>query len=311
MPINIPDNLPAAEVLASENIFTMTRTSAIHQDIRPLKIAILNLMPLKETTELSFLRLLSNSPLQIEIDLIRTESYLPSNTNHDHLFSFYRTFDEIKEENYDGVIITGAPVEHLEFHEVKYWEEMKTIMEWARHHVTSTLYICWAAQAGLYHHYGIPKYLMDEKLFGVFDHFSLNQQHPLIRGFDEYYPVSHSRYSTIKTDDIVNNSQLEILSVSEAAGINIVGSLDHKSFFITGHFEYQTNTLKEEYLRDVKKGINANVPINYFPDNNPEKDPIVRWRAHANLLFSNWLNFFVYQETPYEIEELSTLYNLK
>ncbi len=309
MPVNIPDNLPAAEALAAENIFTMTRTSAVHQDIRPLKIAIINLMPLKETTELSLLRLLSNSPLQVEIDLVRTKSYLPSNTDHDHLFSFYKTFDDIKEDNYDGMIITGAPVEHLEFHEVKYWDEMQTIMKWAHKHVTSTLYICWAAQAGLYFHHGIPKYQMDKKLFGIFDHTSPNRQHPLVRGFDEIYQVPHSRYSTIKIGDIENGHKLEILSVSETAGINIVGSLDHKSFFITGHFEYQANTLKEEYFRDIKKGINTTIPYNYFPGDNPEKPPIMNWRAHANLLFSNWLNFFVYQETPFELEEVNRLIN--
>jgi len=309
MPVNIPDNLPAAEVLAAENIFTMNRTSAVHQDIRPLKIAIVNLMPLKETTELSFLRLLSNNPLQIEIDLIRTESYLPSNTNHDHLFSFYRTFDDIKAENYDGLIITGAPVEHLDFHEVKYWEEMKTIMNWAKQHVTSTLYVCWAAQAGLFYHYGIHKHMMDKKLFGVFEHQCPDKKHPLVRGFDEHYFVPHSRYSKIRIEDMEQNDELELLSISDDAGINIVGSRDHRSFFITGHFEYQPETLQLEYFRDIDKGLKTDIPFNYFPDNNPENSPNSKWRAHANLLFSNWLNFFVYQETPYELEELPTLFN--
>ncbi len=304
MPVNIPDNLPAAGVLAQENIFTMNRTSAIHQDIRPLKIAILNLMPLKEATETSLIRLLSNTPLQIEVDLIRTKSYFPVNTDKDHLESFYKTFDEIQEDNYDGMIITGAPVEHLDFSEVKYWPEMQLVMDWARKHVTSTLYLCWAAMAGLYHHYGIPKRKLENKLFGVFDHICLNHQHSLFRGFDAVFPVPHSRFSEVKKEDVERIDELEILAFSELAGIHIVSSIDNRSFFITGHAEYEWDTLKHEYLRDVKKGIEIAIPEHYFPDNDPGQKPLINWRAQASLLYSNWLNFFVYQETPYDLDKI-------
>lgn len=307
MPVNIPDHLPAAAALANENIFTMERTSAVHQDIRPLKIAILNLMPLKQSTELNLLRLLSNNPLQIEVDLVRTSSYVSRNSDPSHLNSFYKTFDEIKFEYYDGMIFTGAPVEHLEFSEVDYWDEMKNLMDWAAKHVTSTLFICWAAQAGLFHHFEIPKYTLNKKLFGVFDHRVVIPKHQLLRGFDDVFLVPHSRYTAINREDINKCPSLELLSYSDTAGVHIVEAKELNSFFITGHSEYDSFTLKEEYVRDSQKGLDIKIPQNYFPGNDPSRQPVVSWRSHANLLFSNWLNFFVYQETPYDLKNLPNL----
>lgn len=299
MPINIPDHLPAAELLAEEQIFTMNRTSAIRQDIRPLRIAILNLMPLKEATETSLIRLLSNSPLQVELDLLRTDSYVSKNTKPSHLEQFYRTFKEIKTEKYDGLIITGAPVEHLDFSEVAYWKELQQIMDWAQRNVTSTLYICWAAFAGLYHHFGIPKKALDQKLFGVYSHTCSDPNHPLLRGFDSSFQTPHSRHSEVQKADIEAVNELEILASSEQAGVHVVRSRDNRSFFITGHAEYEWDTLKKEYFRDIEKGISIAPPHNYFPENDPQKAPQNSWRAHASLLFTNWLNYFVYQQSPY------------
>ena len=303
MPINIPDSLPATKVLKDENIFVMTESVALYQDIRPLKIAILNLMPIKIATEIHLLRLLSNTSLQVEIDLVKTKTYESKNTRPDHLKSFYKHFEDIRYQKYDGMIITGAPVEHLEFEEVKYWDEIKNIMNWASENVTSTLYICWAAQAGLFHHYGIRKHPLRKKLFGVFDHYVTDRKYPIIRGFDDLFPVPHSRYTEIKASDVEKNNDLNIISQSDKAGVYIVGSKNGGSIFITGHSEYDALTLKEEYFRDINNGVKIPIPENYFPDNDYSKPPIVRWRTYANLLFSNWLNYYVYQQTPYNLNE--------
>ncbi len=302
MPINIPDNLPAASVLRDENIFVMDQSRAVHQDIRPQHIVILNIMPVKQTTETHILRLLSNTPLQIEIDLIYPKTHTPKNTPTDHLKSFYKTFDEIRKKRYDGMIITGAPVELIDFEDVHYWKELQEIMDWASENVTSTLYICWGAQAALYHFYGIPKYTLPKKLFGVFYHRVINRKIPLVRGFDDSFPAPHSRYTEILREDVLKTEEIELISESDEAGVYIVGSKDGKRIFVTGHSEYDPNTLKEEYLRDRKKGLNTGLPENYFPDDNPVMDPEVKWRSHANLLFTNWLNYYVYQVTPFELE---------
>ncbi len=304
MPINIPNQLPARDVLQAENIFVMAEARARRQDIRPLRIAMLNLMPLKEATEIQLLRLLSNTPLQVEIDLVKTTSYVSKNTSADHLQQFYKSFDEIKDEKFDGIIFTGAPVELIDFDEIKYWDEMKEIMDWASENVTSELYICWAAQAGLFHHYGIPKYPLKEKKFGVYEHQVLNRKFPIVRGFDDAFMVPHSRYTELKREDIHRNEELEILSESEQAGIYIIASKNKRRIFVTGHAEYDLLTLKEEYNRDLKKGVNIKLPENYFPDDNPENHPQVNWRSHANLLFSNWLNYYVYQKTPYDVHQI-------
>ncbi|NMC39187.1 MAG: homoserine O-succinyltransferase [Bacteroidales bacterium] len=302
MPLNISDNLPAVKILENENIFVMKQTRAVHQDIRPLQILIFNLMPVKITTETQILRLLSNTPLQVEITLIYTKMHLSKNTPKEHLDSFYKTFDDISLHKYDGMIITGAPIEHLEFEEVDYWEEMVRIMDWADHHVTSTMFICWASQAGLYYHYGIPKYMMKEKMFGVFNHKIYNRNNLLTRGFDDEFLAPHSRYTEVRKEDIEKVKELEILADSEEAGIYLVASRDLKRVFITGHSEYDPLTLKSEYDRDIAKGIDINIPRNYFPHDNPLLTPMVRWRSHASLLFSNWLNYCVYQITPYILE---------
>ncbi len=304
MPINIPDNLPAAAVLRNENIFVMDETRAIHQDIRPQKIVILNIMPVKSTTETHILRLLSNTPLQIEIDLIYPKTHVPKNTPIEYLKTFYKTLDEIKSQKYDGMIITGAPVELINFEEVDYWEEMKEIMNWTTHNVTSTLFICWAAQAGLYHFYGIPKYELPKKMFGVFNHTVNNRKIPLMRGFDDLFPAPHSRYTEIRREDIIKVKELEIISESNEAGVYIVASMDGKRIFITGHSEYDPYTLKNEYERDLNKGLDIEIPRNYFPDDDPLKPPLVKWRSHANLLFTNWLNYYVYQVTPFDITQI-------
>ncbi|HPF43885.1 MAG TPA: homoserine O-succinyltransferase [Syntrophomonadaceae bacterium] len=304
MPIKIPDNLPAAEVLKNENIFVMGEHRAFTQDIRPLRVAILNLMPLKSVTETQLLRLLSNSPLQTEIVLLHTESHIPKNTSPEHLENFYVTFEDIKDQKFDGLIITGAPVEMIEFEDLIYWEELQQIMAWSKTHVFSTLHICAGAQAGLYYHYGVPKHLLAEKLFGVFPHTKNMENVPLLRGFDDEFQVPHSRYSEIRREDIEKVAELEILAESPQAGIYIVSSKDGRLIFVTGHSEYDADTLKREYERDIAKGLDIAVPCNYYPNDDPGRKPLVSWRSHANLLFTNWLNYHVYQETPYDLDEL-------
>lgn len=304
MPIKIPDNLPASEVLNSENIFVMGENRAFHQDIRPLRILILNLMPTKIVTETQILRLLGNTPLQIDIVLMHPKTYLSRNTPEEHLITFYKTFDEVKDQKFDGMIITGAPVEHMDFEEVAYWEELTQIMDWKVHNVTSTLHICWGAQAGLYYYYGIPKYPLNEKMFGVFPHTINKKNVKLMRGFDDEFYAPHSRHTETRREDIEKVEDLEILSESPESGIYIVASKDGREIFVTGHSEYDPLTLKAEYDRDVAKGLDIKVPRNYFPKDDPTKEPHVKWRGHANLLFSNWLNYYVYQETPYELDRI-------
>ena len=304
MPIKIPNDLPAVKTLADENIFVMTETRAMTQDIRPLKILLLNLMPKKIETETQLSRLLGNSPLQVDLEFIHTKSHRSKNTSPEHLFTFYKTFDDIKDRTFDGMIITGAPVELMEFEEVEYWEELCEIMEWTKTHVHSTLHICWGAQAGLYYHYGIKKQTLPAKLFGVFPH-TVDYKHSILfRGFDDVFMVPQSRHTTVSTEDVEKIEKLKILSTSEKGGLYAAATKGGKQVFITGHSEYDADTLRNEYLRDVKEGKEIAVPENYFPDDNPEKDPIVSWRAHANLLYTNWLNYFVYQTTPYDIEEI-------
>lgn len=300
MPIKIPDQLPAKEILQSENIFVMDESRAYHQDIRPLSIVILNLMPTKQTTETQLLRLIGNTPLQVDCVLLHPKTHQSKNTSAEHLETFYKTFDDIKDRKFDGMIITGAPVEHLEFEKVNYWEELKTIMAWSVDHVTSTFHICWAAQAGLYYHYGIPKYPLEEKVFGVFTHTVNKQNVNLLRGFDEEFYVPQSRHTEVRKEDIEKVENLEVLSESEEAGVYIAATKDGRQIFVTGHSEYDPETLKLEYERDLKKGLPISIPKNYFPDDDPSKQPRSKWRAHANLLFSNWLNYYVYQETPYD-----------
>lgn len=304
MPVKVSDNLPAIDILERENIFVMTENRALKQDIRPIKILLLNLMPTKIATETQILRLLSNTPLQIELELLQTSTYQSKNTSKEHLTSFYKTFDEVKETNFDGLIITGAPVEMMEFEEVDYWEELCEIMEWSKTNVHSTFYICWAAQAGLYYHFGIPKYTLDKKLSGIYKHKLLNPKSRLFRGFDSEFTAPHSRNTDIKAEDVLKVSELKLMSVSDTAGVYIVGSKDSKHFFVTGHSEYDVDTLSKEYFRDLGKGINPDVPENYFTDNDPTKPPIMSWRSHSTLLFTNWLNYFVYQTTPYDLKEL-------
>lgn len=299
MPLNIPDNLPAADILRNENVFVMTETTAVHQDIRPLEIVILNLMPDKSTTETHILRMLANTPLQVIVSFLHPQTHESKNTSKEHLETFYKTFSQIRHRNFDGLIITGAPIEHLEFEDVDYWEEMKTIMDWAEKHVTSTLYICWAAQAGLKHHYGIPKYPLAKKMFGVFTHTINNSRIPIARGFDDEFLAPHSRHTEVRRADIEKIPSLDIVSESREAGIYIVASRDGKRVFVTGHSEYDPHTLRDEYMRDLGKGLSIELPKNYFIDNDPAKEPLVRWKSHANLLYSNWLNYYVYQVTPY------------
>lgn len=303
MPIKIPDHLPAMEILNNENIFVMSESRAYHQDIRPLKIVILNLMPTKETTETQILRLLGNSPLQVEIDFIHPKTHTSKNTSALHLETFYKTFDDIKDQAYDGMIITGAPIELLDFEEVTYWEELTQIMDWKLENVTSTLHICWGAQAGLYYHYGVPKYPLPEKMFGVFPHTIAKRNVKLLRGFDDVFNVPQSRHTEVRREDIEKVSDLEILSESEESGIYIVASKDGRQIFVTGHSEYDPLTLKAEYDRDISQGLTIDVPKYYFPEDDPTKHPVHNWRSHANLLFSNWLNYYVYQETPYELSK--------
>lgn len=304
MPLNIPDKLPSVEILEQENIFVMKETQAKHQDIRPLRLAILNLMPLKIKTETHLLRLLSNTPLQVEINLLHTVNHTSKNTPIEHLKSFYKVFDEIKGQKFDGMIITGAPVEKLDFEQVDYWNELQLILDWTKTHVTSTMFICWGAQAGLYHFYNIPKYDIPQKMFGVFDHTVRNPKIPLIRGFDEEFQAPHSRHTEVRREDILKVPELELVSESPEAGVYIVMDKPGRQIFVTGHSEYDPTTLKEEYERDKSKGLPIDLPKNYFPDNDASKMPRVRWKSHANLLFSNWLNYYVYQATPYNLDEI-------
>lgn len=304
MPLKIPDQLPAIKILEEENIFVMDETRATRQDIRPLKIIILNLMPLKITTETDLLRLLSNSPLQIEIDFMRIKGHKPKNTPSQHMEMFYRNIDELQNKKYDGMIITGAPVEQLPFEEVTYWDEMKHIFNWAEHHVTSTLFICWGAQAGLYHHYGIPKYPLEKKVFGVFKHTRVDDKLPIFRGFDDEFYIPHSRHTEIREEDIAKVDDLQIISTSEQAGVCIVKAKNGRQLFITGHSEYSRQTLDNEYKRDLAKKLPIDMPVNYYPNDNIKEKPVMKWQSTANLLFSNWLNYYVYQETPYNLEEI-------
>ncbi len=304
MPIKIPNDLPATRVLESEHIFVMTENRAVSQDIRPLKIVILNLMPKKIETETQLLRLLGNTALQVDIELLQTATYTSKNTPQAHLLKFYKTFADIKEEYFDGMIITGAPIEQMPFEDVDYWPELCEIMEWTKTHVYSTFHICWGAQAGLYYHYGIPKYALPSKMFGIFPHKLMVENHPLLRGFDELYYVPHSRHTELHAEDIRRVPQLEILTESDISGVNLIASKDDRQFFATGHSEYDRETLANEYFRDKNAGLPIQVPFHYFPDDNPENPPVITWRSHANLLFSNWLNYIVYQGTPYDLIEL-------
>ena len=304
MPLNLPDRLPAIDLLKQENIFVIDTSRATRQDIRPLRIAILNLMPLKITTETDLVRLLSNTPLQLEISFMKIRSHTPKNTPVEHMKAFYRDFADMRGEKFDGMIITGAPVEQFPFEEVGYWDELCGIMDWARTHVMSTLYICWAAQAGLYHYYGVPKYLLREKLFGVYRHVACEPFAPIFRGFDDEFCVPHSRHTEVRREDILRVPGLKILSESEEAGVYMVMGRGGREFFVTGHSEYSPLTLDAEYRRDLQKGLPIRMPENYYRGNDPSNPPLVRWRAHANLLFSNWLNYYVYQETPYNINEI-------
>lgn len=302
MPINIPDGLPAVEKLKQEKIFTMDELAAKKQDIRPLNIVILNLMPEKEKTELQLLRLLGNSPLQVNVTFMNTATHVSKNVSSSHLNTFYSTFKDIKDRRFDGMIVTGAPIEHLEFEDVNYWSELVEIMEWSKESVTSVFNICWGAQAALYHHYGIGKYELSEKKFGIFKHSVRDHKVELVRGFDEEYLAPHSRYTEVKSNEIDKNEELIILSESEDAGVFLVMSKDGKHIMVTGHLEYDATTLAEEYERDLAKGLDIDMPQNYFPGNNPANRPRNNWRSHTHLLFSNWLNYYVYQETPYQWE---------
>jgi len=304
MPVNIPDSLPAVDLLKSENIFVMDSSRASMQDIRPLKIVILNLMPVKITTETDLIRLLSNTPLQLEIDFMQIKSHTSKNTPIEHMMAFYKDFELIKTQKYDGMIITGAPLELMEFEEVSYWSEITKIFDWARTHVTSTFYICWAAQAGLHYFYDIPKYPLDQKMFGVFEHKLNDSYNPIFRGFDEVFFAPHSRHTEIRREDILKRPELTLLSESEESGVYMVMARNGREFFITGHAEYAPNTLDNEYIRDLGKGLPIELPKNYYRNNDSSKKPLVKWRGHANLLFTNWLNYFVYQETPFDAENI-------
>ncbi len=304
MPIRIPNDLPAVKTLNDENIFVMTEKRAITQDIRPLKILLLNLMPKKIETETQLSRLLGNTPLQVELTLIKTKSHVSKNTSAEHLLAFYKTFDDVKDQNFDGMIITGAPVEQMPFEEVEYWGELCEIMEWTKTHVHSTFHICWGAQAGLYYHFGINKQPLDKKLFGVFPHKKDYKKSILLRGFDDVFMVPHSRHTTISLEDVKKHKELKILSTSEEAGVYALATKNGKQIFITGHSEYDAGTLNAEYVRDLNEGKPIEIPKNYFPNDDPSKAPLVTWRGHSNLLYSNWLNYFVYQTTPYDINEI-------
>lgn len=304
MPINIDNNLPSAKALIKEGIFIMTEDRAKTQDIRPLKIAILNIMPTKVETETQIMRLLGNSPLQIDLTLLYPATHISKNTSSEYLSTFYKSFNDIQDENFDGFIITGAPVEKLDFEDVNYWDELQVIMEWSRTHVFSTLHICWGALAGLYYHFGVPKYMLSEKLSGIYLHQVLAKA-PLMNGFDEYFYAPHSRYSGVKKEDILKVPALTIFSESDEAGVFIVGAKKGRQIFVTGHLEYDRDTLQKEYERDIKKGLEVNVPKNYFKNDDPAQGPMLRWRSHANLLFVNWLNYYVYQKTPFDLSKIS------
>ena len=300
MPIKVPDHLPAKDILTKENIFVMNESRAYTQDIRPLKILILNLMPLKEKAETQILRMLGNTPLQIDVSFLRMDTHESKNTSREHLAMFYKTIDEVRNRKFDGMIITGAPVETMPFEKVDYWEELTEILEWSKTNVTSTLHICWGAQAALYYHYGVPKHRLDKKIFGVYSHRIHRPNCNLLRGFDDVFYAPHSRYTETRREDIAKIPELEILADSDEAGLYIIADKTGKQFFVTGHGEYDRETLLEEYQRDQKRGLNTALPENYFPNNDENEVPILRWRAHSNLLFTNWLNYYVYQETPYD-----------
>ena len=304
MPLRLPDKLPAIELLKRENIFVMDNTRATTQDIRPLKIVVLNLMPLKITTETDLIRLLSNTPLQMEVSFMKLKSHTPKNTPIEHMMMFYRDFEKMRDEKFDGMIITGAPVEQMDFEDVNYWDEITTIFDWARNHVTSTLYICWAAQAGLYYHYGIPKYPLQKKMFGVFRQHTLCPQLPIFRGFDDVFYMPHSRHTEVRKEDILANPNLTLIADSPENGVSMVMARGGREFFITGHMEYASNTLDNEYKRDRGIRDDVDMPVNYYRDNNPDNEPLVTWRAHANLLYHNWINYYIYQETPYDITKI-------
>ena len=304
MPLRLPDKLPAIELLKRENIFVMDNTRATTQAIRPLKIVILNLMPLKITTETDLIRLLSNTPLQMEVSFMKLKSHTPKNTPIEHMMMFYRDFEKMRDEKFDGMIITGAPVEQMDFEDVNYWDEISTIFDWARNHVTSTLYICWAAQAGLYYHYGIPKYPLEKKMFGVFRQHTLCPHLPIFRGFDDVFYMPHSRHTEVRKEDILANPELTLIADSPENGVSMVMARGGREFFITGHMEYASNTLDNEYKRDKDIRDDVDMPVNYYRDNNPDKEPLVTWRAHANLLYHNWINYYIYQETPYDISQI-------
>ncbi|MBR6807897.1 MAG: homoserine O-succinyltransferase [Clostridia bacterium] len=307
MPIKIPKNLPAYDMMTEENIFVMDEGRAASQDIRPLKVAILNLMPTKITTEAQIVRVLSNTPLQIDITLLTMETHKTTNTPEEHMKAFYRNFSDVKNEKFDGLIITGAPVENLEFDDVDYWDELCEIMRWSKKNVYSTLHICWAAQAGLFYHYGVKKYKLPEKMSGVFSHNNLMPSHPLLRGFDEVFSAPHSRHTEVRREDIEATGKLDILAESEEAGIYIVASKKRRLLYVTGHSEYDAETLKLEYKRDVSRGLSPKVPRHYFKNDDPTETPKNTWRAHAHLLFSNWLNYFVYQNTPYDLAKIEEI----
>lgn len=311
MPVKIPDNLPAIHLLEKENIFVMSDLRADAQDIRPLRVLILNLMPLKITTETDFIRLLSNNPLQVEVEFIRLDTHTSKNTPEEHLEMFYKGFREVKDNFYDGMIITGAPVEMMSFESVTYWEEIKTIFDWARTHVTSTLYICWASQAALYHFYGVEKTPLEDKLFGVYKHHAIEKRHPLFRGFDDEFYIPHSRHTTILKTAVSDKKEVSILSESNDAGVAILASRGGREFYLTGHSEYAPLTLDDEYKRDLERGLSIEMPENYYVNNNPNNPPLVRWTSHANLLFNNWLNYFVYQETPFDLKDVPKLGEIK
>ena len=304
MPLRLPDRLPAIDILKRENIFVMDNSRAHSQDIRPLRIVILNLMPLKITTETDLIRLLSNTPLQLDINFMKLKSHTPKNTPIEHMMMFYRDFESMRHEKFDGMIITGAPVETMDFEQVTYWDEIVDIFNWARTHVTSTLYICWAAQAGLYHYYGVPKYPLDKKMFGIFEQHTLQPQMPIFRGFDDTFMMPHSRHTEIHKDDILARPELQLIAESDDSGVSIVMARGGREFFITGHMEYAPNTLDTEYRRDKDTRDDVDMPINYYKNDDPSQGPKVTWRAHANLLYSNWINYYVYQETPYDINQI-------
>ncbi len=305
MPLRLPDRLPAIDILKRENIFVMDNSRAHAQDIRPLHIVILNLMPLKITTETDLVRLLSNTPLQIDISFMKLKSHTPKNTPIEHMMMFYRDFESMRNEKFDGMIITGAPVEQLEFEDVSYWDEIQTIFQWAKTHVTSTLYICWAAQAGLYYHYGVPKYPLAKKMFGIFPQHTLDPQLPIFRGFDDVFMMPHSRHTEVHRDDILSTPSLQLIAESADSGVSIVMARGGREFFVTGHLEYAPNTLDTEYRRDRGIRDDVELPRNYYRNDNPDEQPMVSWRAHANLFYSNWINYYVYQETPYDINAIT------